>query len=111
MSDLEHRVRALEEQIEVLTRALGLAFVGADAAVDWARKSIDAAREGKYRYTRDPKADESTLPVPAMRKSESGPGPTVAGSPSPEPISAGSGREQASNQVTPKSGGSGVVSP
>jgi hypothetical protein len=55
-ADIETRVRVLEEQVEILHRALVLAAVGAKPAVEWADAQMKKAREGEFRYSDPPGA-------------------------------------------------------
>lgn len=49
--DLKQRVHILEEQVEILRRALGMTVVGGKPAVEWADAQMQRAREGEFRYT------------------------------------------------------------
>jgi hypothetical protein len=53
-SGLEARVRLLEEQVELLRRAIALATSTAKPASEWLDESFTKARKGDFRYTSDP---------------------------------------------------------
>jgi len=53
MPDLEQRVRLLEEQVEILSRALVVMTASVQPGREWMDTSLDEARAGKFRYTTD----------------------------------------------------------
>lgn len=60
MADLARRVRILEEQVEILRRALGLVTVGTKPAVEWADAQMKRASEGEFRYSQEPTEEQDS---------------------------------------------------